>query len=80
MRKPTIYEALATKPWGEAVSERETVEKLVGAKLVRGWILDGAGPARFGWASVHPSKQRWEGKTLADVRARYERRANDVTE
>lgn len=49
---------------------RAQIEQVLGAVLVRGWILDGAGPARFGWASVHPCKQRWEGRTLAEIAAR----------
>ena len=30
----------------------------------RGWHLIGAGPARFGWAAIHPSgAKRWLGST-----------------
>ncbi len=51
---------------------KNQIEKVLGLKLVRGWILDGVGPARYGWASVHPAKQRWEGRTLAEIAARIE--------
>jgi hypothetical protein len=50
---------------------RRVIEKRIGALLMRGWILDGTGPARFGWGSIHPCKTRWEGRTLQDVAARY---------
>lgn len=40
------------------------------AELVYGWVLDGPGPARYGWASVHPTKERWEGRTLAEISRR----------
>ncbi len=49
---------------------RQQIEGALGAKLRRGWILDGAGPARFGWASIHPCCERWEGRTLAEIAAR----------
>jgi hypothetical protein len=38
---------------------KKTLEKLAtrapGSALTHGWILDGAGPARFGWAIRYPS-------------------------
>lgn len=43
------------------------IESAMGSHLVRQWVLDGSGPARFGWASVHACKLRWEGRTLAEV-------------
>jgi hypothetical protein len=46
---------------GGAVVTRAQIEERLGVRLVRGWILDGAGPARYGWASVRPCRQRWEG-------------------
>lgn len=54
----------------EAKIGKRQIEKRIGAQLTRGWILDGAGPARFGWGSIHPCKVRWEGRTLADIAAR----------
>lgn len=45
------------------------IEQTVGTKIVHGWHLDGAGPARFGWASVHPARVRFLGRTLAEVAA-----------
>lgn len=36
--------------------------------IVRGWHLAGAGPARFGFAAIHPSgKVRYLGRTLRDA-------------
>ncbi len=46
---------------------RAMVEKKADVKLIHGWILDGVGPARWGWAVLEPCKQRWVGKTLAAV-------------
>ena len=37
------------------------------AGLIRGWHLDGAGPARYGWAYHHPCRVEYIGRTLADV-------------
>ena len=46
---------------------KSTIERDADVVLVHGWILDGAGPARFGYAVQHPCKQTWVGRTLADV-------------
>jgi hypothetical protein len=46
---------------------RRAIEESANVMLVRGWILDGVGPARWGWAVVEPLKRRWVGKTLADA-------------
>ncbi len=36
--------------------------------ISHGWHLDGAGPARFGWAVVHPSgRVRYLGRTAYDA-------------
>jgi hypothetical protein len=35
--------------------------------IIRGWILDGAGPARYGYGRVSPCKVVWLGKTLAEA-------------
>ena len=33
--------------------------------ILRGWHLDGPGPARFGWAAVAPTGRAWYlGRTL----------------
>lgn len=41
--------------------------------LYRGWHLDGAGPARYGWAYRHPCKVEFVGRTIvsAIVHATY---------
>ncbi len=46
---------------------KKKIEQRIGRLLTRGWILDGAGPARFGWAAIHPCKLTYLGRTLADV-------------
>lgn len=46
---------------------RTAVERRTGLTLVYGMITDGPGKARRGWASLHPGKRRWEGRTLAEV-------------
>ena len=51
-------------------ASRAQIEAALGARLRHGWILDGAGPARYGWASIHPCRERWEGRTLAEIAAR----------
>lgn len=43
------------------------VELAANVKLVRGWILDGAGPARYGYARIDPCKQTWLGRTLQEA-------------
>jgi hypothetical protein len=50
------------------------IEQRLGKRLIRGWILDGAGPARFGWGSIHPCQIQWEGRTLAEIAARLDAR------
>jgi hypothetical protein len=35
--------------------------------LVHGWHLTGPGPARFGWAWVHPCSREWLGRTKAEA-------------
>lgn len=35
--------------------------------LVRGWNLDGAGPARYGWWFRHACKVEYLGHTLSEV-------------
>jgi hypothetical protein len=49
---------------------RTDIEKTLGILLRHGWILDGAGPARYGWAAIHPCRERWMGRTLAEVAKR----------
>jgi hypothetical protein len=46
------------------------IEQTVGATISRKWVLDGAGPARFGWCALHPCKEEWLGRTLEEVAAR----------
>lgn len=49
------------------ISTRAQLETRLGVKITRAHILDGAGPARFGWGALHPCKTSWLGRTLADV-------------
>ena len=35
--------------------------------MVRCWITDGAGPARFGYGRIAPCKYVWLGKTLEEA-------------
>lgn len=43
---------------------KSLIEARVGVRIFRGWVLDGPGPARFGWYAQHPCKQTWLGRTL----------------
>ena len=47
----------------------KTIEKRAKIVLKRGWILDGAGPARYGYARLTPCREVFLGRTLADVAA-----------
>jgi hypothetical protein len=62
---PTIAETE-----GDNMGLRERCESLIGAKMIHGWHLDGAGPARFGWSSVHGCKVTFRGRTLFEVAKR----------
>jgi len=42
-----------------------------GMTMRHGWGIDGPGPARFGWYSVGPCGERYQGRTRADVVARF---------
>ena len=48
----------------------------------KGWVLDGAGPARFGWCRLKPAGGReYLGHTAVDAVAyltRFERQRNDA--
>jgi len=55
---------MARKSKLEQLSERAN-EHFVGPQ----WILDGAGPARWGYGVITPNKIRWLGRTLSDVEA-----------
>lgn len=46
---------------------KSSLEQAANVVLVRGWILDGAGPARFGYARLATCKQVWLGRTLAEA-------------
>jgi hypothetical protein len=35
--------------------------------MVHGWHLTGPGPARFGWAWIHPCSREWLGRTKAEA-------------
>ena len=56
---------------------KKAIEERLGALLLRGWVLDGAGPARYGWYSLHPCRQRWEGTTLAAIAERLSYASTD---
>ena len=43
------------------------IEASLGVRIQRGWILDGPGDARFGWAAIEPCRSRFLGRTLAEV-------------
>lgn len=45
------------------------IEQAANVKIVRGWILDGAGPARYGYARLDPCKQTWLGRSLVEAAA-----------
>jgi hypothetical protein len=49
-------------------STRIEIEKRLGYLITRQWILDGAGPARYGWAAIEPCRLRYLGRTLAEAR------------
>jgi len=49
---------------------RAQIERQIGARIRHGWILDGAGPARWGWAAIDPCRERWLGRSLAEVAER----------
>lgn len=64
-KKPTLAQSIA-----------EVVGKHT-ADIGKGWVLDGPGPARFGWFYRSPSgKENFLGKTLADVKKHAERYGN----
>lgn len=50
-------------------TKKKRIEARVGVPIYRGWVLDGAGQARFGWYAQHACKQSWLGYTLAKVYA-----------
>lgn len=53
------------------VSARQRIEEAHHVKLTGlMWILDGAGPARYGYAIVHPCRLAYAGRTLADVESK----------
>lgn len=48
---------------------KKQIEKVAGVAIRHGWILDGAGPARYGYARLDACKETWLGRTLAEVAA-----------
>jgi hypothetical protein len=52
------------------------IEKLLGGgtRVFRGWVLSGAGPARFGWYEEKPCSKNWLGRTLARGRSEPHRK------
>lgn len=46
---------------------KKQIEKAANVHLVRQWILDGAGPARYGYGAVKACKIVWLGRTLNEV-------------
>ncbi len=51
---------------------QKQIEQTIGTKIVHGWHMDGAGPARFGWAAVHACRVRYLGRTLAEAAERVQ--------
>lgn len=47
---------------------KNEIETVLGAKLIRGHILDGAGSARFGWGVIRACKTEYLGSSLRIVR------------
>jgi hypothetical protein len=43
------------------------LQRASGVALMRGWILDGPGPARWGYGRLAPCKTVWLGRTLAEA-------------
>lgn len=54
-------------PRSDRTALRRALEKRLGVPLTRGWILDGAGPARYGWGAIHPCKTTFLAATLEGV-------------
>lgn len=52
---------------------KKQIERQIGATMIFGLILDGPGPARRGWGSLHPGKTRWEGRSLREIATRLKR-------
>lgn len=52
------------------MDNKQTIEKYLGVMICRGWVLDGPGPARYGWAAIHPCKKTYLGRTLAEIAAK----------
>lgn len=50
----------------------QKIEALIGRGTIvcRGWVLEGAGAARYGWYEQHPCKRVFLGRTLAEVEAK----------
>jgi len=46
---------------------QRAIEGKLGVLITHGHILDGAGPARFGWGALYPSKTSFVGYTLRDA-------------
>ena len=51
----------------ETMLSQKTIEEYFGVHLLRGWHLDGAGPARYGYELIAPAKTVWLGPTLQAV-------------
>ncbi len=47
--------------------KQKDIESKIGAPIYIGWVLDGAGPGRYGWYAQFPCKQHWLGRTFVDV-------------
>ncbi len=56
------------------MKSKQVAERLGGGVLLRGWHLDGPGPARFGWAAPEPAGGvRWLGRTLRAISERLDK-------
>lgn len=67
-REKSLKELRENKQEARTIRHLETQ---VGIHIVKGWILDGVGPARYGYGRVSASKIVWLGKTLAEVKEKY---------
>jgi hypothetical protein len=57
---------------GRITVEQARIEATLGVCIRRGWVLDGTGPARFGWVAIYPACERYLARTLAEVDAQHE--------
>jgi hypothetical protein len=54
------------------MTDAARLRKILGSDVRRGWILDGAGPARYGWGKQTGQRVRFLGATAAEALARLD--------